>query len=176
MCSAFLHHMQIIPSILHTTGCWELLYIVIYDKVNTVSINYPQISHIFPLIPMESFQLWIFPEFCNPSSEYPSRYSIWANCLLCIHTFTPHGQREAGLLTGAPQWVSAVAVTALCFVHVRISHRPYFYLMAARTLPVLKMACPSSFTALFGTSPFNHVYIKTMKLQPIPILCLRVEV
>ena len=39
----------------------------VYDKVNTVSINYPQ---KFQFIPMESFQLWIFPEFCHPTFDW----------------------------------------------------------------------------------------------------------
>ena len=45
-----------------------------YDKVNTVKLppNFqfiPVNSRLFPLIPVESFQLWIFPEFCNPSNN-----------------------------------------------------------------------------------------------------------
>ena len=63
---------------------YRMLGIVIYchvwqDKYSLYKLPQnvqfiPVNSRIFPLIPMESFQLWIFPEFCNPSREYSSNW------------------------------------------------------------------------------------------------------
>ena len=68
-------HAQIIPSILHTTTgllrphycIWaQGLQLILLQNVQFIPVN----SRIFPLIPMESFQLWIFLEFCNPTGCY----------------------------------------------------------------------------------------------------------